>query len=195
MPETAIETKCVYCEKTFVRTLCEHKRSLRLGRPEFCSKSCACSFGNKTNPRPGAIQNIGEKAVRKKDQFTPFRWFLNRARLRSKDRVFYGRGCRKGKGPTDLTLEYLKKIWEDQNGICSLSGWQLILPDNTAIGWSGGPNPRNASLDRIDNSKGYVIGNVRYVAIMANYCRNGFSDDDVFMFCRAVTAKQHSFVS
>jgi len=47
-----------------------------------------------------------------------------------------------------------------------------------------------ASVDRIDNSKGYIRGNLRYISIMANYCRNEFSDEEVKMFCEAVTSSK-----
>ena len=46
--------------------------------------------------------------------------------------------------------------------------------------------PDQASLDRIDNSKGYVKGNVRFVALIYNYARNGFDDEAVLAFCNAV---------
>jgi len=36
--------------------------------------------------------------------------------------------------------------------------------------------------------KGYIKGNVRFVSLMANYCRNEFTDEDVKLFCEAVTS-------
>ena len=81
-------------------------------------------------------------------------------------------------------------VWEEQDGICPFTGWSMILPDNNHDGWVQGPNPRNASIDRIDNSKGYIQGNVRYICVMANYCRNGFSDEAVEDFCCAVAKKK-----
>ena len=56
----------------------------------------------------------------------------------------------------------------------------------SSAGWVGGPHLRRASLDRIDNSLGYVKGNVRFISIMANYCRNTFEDKDLMEFCEAV---------
>lgn len=91
---------------------------------------------------------------------------------------------RKRKGPTDLTPEYLKALWEEQGGACPFTGWLLELPKDT-YGFSE-HSPRNASLDRVDNSKGYVQGNVRFIALMANIARCDFSDTEVVDFCRAV---------
>ena len=47
--------------------------------------------------------------------------------------------------------------------------------------------PYTASLDRIDSEKGYVKENVRFVAVIANFSKNKFSDEDVIDFCEAVT--------
>tara|TARA_X000000950_G_scaffold234904_1_gene285076 strand:+ start:286 stop:492 length:207 start_codon:yes stop_codon:yes gene_type:complete len=43
-----------------------------------------------------------------------------------------------------------------------------------------------ASLDRVNSSKGYVKDNVRFIAVIANYCKHSFSDDEVKLFCKAV---------
>ena len=39
--------------------------------------------------------------------------------------------------------------------------------------------PNTASLDRIDNSKGYIKGNIRWVSRSINYMKNDMSDDMV----------------
>lgn len=49
----------------------------------------------------------------------------------------------------------------------------------------------NASLDRIDNSKGYLKGNVRFVSMMANLARSTFSDNELIRFCKSVAVYQH----
>lgn len=135
---------------------------------------------NQVSPRKGDTRHLDPG--NKRDHLTPFRWFLARCQYRAKDR-------RRGRGPTDLTLEYLQTLWETQRGICPFTGWSLILPHNTN-GW-GEATPKNASLDRIDNTKGYVQGNVRYIAVMANYARRDFQDSDLIDFCKAV-AKGHN---
>lgn len=57
--------------------------------------------------------------------------------------------------------------------------------------WAESPlTPRRASLDRIDSSIGYIPGNIRFVSVMANYCKNSFSDQEVFEFCQAVVEYQ-----
>jgi hypothetical protein len=166
---------CSECGKEFEKPRNEYNRRIKKGIEKFyCSLSCAVSNSNKVSPH-GNLANL--KADNRKDEFTTIRWFLRRAKSRKNK-----------KGPTDLTEIYLKQLWEDQNGICPFTGWKLRLPRWTN-GWSKEEPfcPSSASLDRIDNTLGYVKGNVRFIAVMANYARNTFSDEEVIKFAKAVT--------
>lgn len=49
---------------------------------------------------------------------------------------------------------------------------------------TGKRNPFNLSLDRIDSSNGYTLGNIRICWLIENYCKNSFTDDDVIEFCK-----------
>jgi hypothetical protein len=106
------------------------------------------------------------------------RWFLKCAKQR------------KNKGECNLDLTYLANVWIKQSGRCVLSGQKLILPMKrggiTIECWPQGHFPINASLDRIDNSLGYVQGNVRFIGVMANYGRATFTDLEFIEFCEAV---------
>jgi hypothetical protein len=114
----------------------------------------------------------------KRDEYTSFRWFLLRSEYRDRHKKC---GC-------DLDIIYLKELWEEQKGICPLTGWELILPNDTKKAFNTS-DPRNASLDRIDPSKGYVRGNVRYICYMANIAKHKFTDEQLIEFCRAVSAQ------
>ena len=89
------------------------------------------------------------------------------------------------KGQSDIDLEYLKELWVDQQGRCPLTGWNMVLPVST-VGWAGGAIPESASLDRKNPKFGYVRGNVRFVALMANFAKHTFTDEDVRRFGEAV---------
>lgn len=168
---------CEYCGKKAEKERSEINRSKKIGRPLFCSRSCSVAAGNTKTPR-GDSSNLRKGSCQ--DDFSSFRWYLARVKTRVKE---------KGK-TNDLTLEYLKKLWEDQKGICPFTGWQMELPLGT-VRWSSSKNPKRASLDRIDCSKGYTQANVRFVSVIANYARNNFDDKDVIEFCKAVTEKQN----
>ncbi len=169
--KSLISVTCQSCGITFSKEKKEIDRWKRQGREHFfCSGSCHLSDRNRRSPQ---VANLRPGSV--KDDLAPFRWFLTRARQRVQ------------KGMTDLDLPFLKLLWESQRGLCAISSLEMILPDG-ACGWNG-RSPRNASLDRIDHSMGYVKGNVRFVTFMANVARSNFSDGELLEFCKAVATR------
>jgi hypothetical protein len=167
---------CKECKKEVAKRTGEVNRRKRLGSSDFyCSRSCANRDGNRKSPRGGNTSLL--VANNRRDEYTPFRWFLSRVKARPR------------KGRSDITVEYLKWLWEYQQGICPFTGWLMQLPNST-VGWKEGlVKIKSASLDRYDNSKGYLQGNVRFVSVIANYAKAQFSDQEVMEFCHAVVAK------
>lgn len=171
-----IELTCALCGEVFAKDFREYKRQIKRDRTEFfCSRSCATSQSNKDNPRPGNPENL--KSDNRRDKYTPFRWYVLRAEYRDRKKKY---GC-------DLDVDYLKFLWDSQNGLCPFTGWSLILPRDTD-GWIE-YHPHNASLDRIDCALGYVKGNVRFVSVIANLARSTFTDEQLIDFCKAVAIK------
>ncbi len=68
----------------------------------------------------------------------------------------------------NLDREYLVKLWKKQQGRCAVSGIEMA----TESGTRENKNPYRASLDRIDNSKGYVKGNVRFTTHWVNNAKS-----------------------
>lgn len=112
----------------------------------------------------------------KRDEYSPFRQHLRLARRRVKT---HGREC-------NITLEYLKQLWEKQGGRCPYTGWKLYNLATTSDWENNILHPKTASLDRIDSCKGYVFGNVQFVSLMANYAKRDFLEADLLRFCAAV---------
>lgn len=168
-----IQLSCGGCANLFEKPLKEHTRQVKKGRTQFfCSLSCSarvCLVPHSGPPKPHNLKRG------KGDEYSPYRFFLKQANKRTKYNKT--RTC-------DIDLPYLKTLWEEQRGICPLTGWSLRL--TPTMERSGPALPHNASLDRIDNSKGYVRGNIRFVALIANYARNAFTDEDVVSFAKAV---------
>ena len=73
----------------------------------------------------------------------------------------------------DLSLAYLATLWMNQRGRCALTGQPL----DYASGSQTDKNPYRASVDRIDNNKGYVVGNVRLLTHWANNAKSTWPDD------------------
>lgn len=77
----------------------------------------------------------------------------------------------------------IKDGWEQfltQQRKCALTGLLLTFP--TKSGSNGG----TASLDRIDSSKGYELGNIQWVHKRINLMKNKFKQEEFIQFCRLV---------
>lgn len=182
MVKKEISLVCTWCNNLFFKEQREYKRQIKKNENYrfFCSLKCSMCQVNKDNPHIANIENIPiEKRINGRclDKFSPFRCFILRAKARAKRKKKYNNFC-------DLTCKYLKEVWDNQNGKCILSDIEMNLPLDTK-GFTS-KSIYNASLDRIDNSKGYVKGNVRFICVMANYARNDFNDDEVIEFCKKI---------
>ena len=80
-----------------------------------------------------------------------------------------------------LTVEVLKDMLEDQEGLCALSGIPLTKIMGT------GNISTNASIDRINAGGPYTKKNIRLVCHYLNSFRGQVSDGEFLFFCRRVT--------
>ena len=78
----------------------------------------------------------------------------------------------------NLTLEYLMSIF---NGKCALSGLEIQFGKHWKM-----MSDQPASLDRIDNTKGYIIGNVQFISTAINYMKNNMSHRDTIKLCNII---------
>ena len=174
-----IDLTCGKCGSAFQRPVKEFNRNKKENSLLFCSRKCGRDGQRNPNgfaPAPHLRQYVGAKYV---DIYSPFRLHLRCARRRAQE----------GSVPCSITLEDLRSLWDSQQGKCPLTGWALVNPQTTGV--REPRNPDRASLDRVDGSKGYVPGNIRFVCMMANFAKNTFSDEQLVDFCRAV-ARNHN---
>lgn len=158
---------CKQCCKEFSIPTKEVTRQRKNGREHFfCSRSCSSLYGNSLPGRnhvPPAPQYGNAFA-----KTSNFGWYFHRMRARHKQEI-------------DITPDYLEKLWEEQNGKCAITG----LPINLQY-WNTRKTPFSASLDRKDSSKGYLKGNVQFVAYSVNMAKNNFTDEQIKEFFDAV---------
>ena len=154
---------CEQCGESFDKISKEITRSIKLGRQQFCSRSCAGkSVGNiehlsRINPLDASHLNI----YNRRDEFTGFREHLRRIKYRNKE--------------VDLTLQDLKDIFDSQNGICYYSKVKL-----TTVLKSGKNNPiYTMSLDRKDSSIGYIKSNIQFISIAMNHLKNNMTEEQM----------------
>lgn len=87
--------------------------------------------------------------------------------------------ARRRKLEFDITKEYLWNLYLKQNKICNISGVEIILSIN--------PLDRTASLDRIDNNKGYVDGNVQWVHKKINNLKSDWNQEELIKWCHIIS--------
>jgi len=74
--------------------------------------------------------------------------------------------------PFDLDVEYLRDLYEKQQGLCAYTGevMQVQAPKSE-------PKWPVLSLDKIDPEKGYVKGNVQFVTMRVNTMKNDMTHE------------------
>jgi len=79
-----------------------------------------------------------------------------------------------------LSIDQLQEIWDKQNGKCALTGWDMTM----ILGQ--GNITTNASIDRIDSSKGYIEDNVQFVCRVVNVFKSAASEELLYKMCEAI---------
>ena len=72
-------------------------------------------------------------------------------------------------------------LWVAQGGRCALSGIEMTWAKGKAL-------PTSISMDRIDQTKGYVPGNVRLLCLGVNALRGIQTDEETIAMARAIVA-------
>lgn len=143
-----IEVNCNECGTTVTKEKKEYDRQLKKGNKDFyCDLVCS---GKHKTPHPDSM----------------FRFIVSNAKKSSKRRGHLL--------DFNISVDYLKKLWQSQGGKCSYTNIPLVLPTHSYIS-----SPRKASLDRVDSSKGYVEGNVEFVSVFVNLGKNGFDKKEI----------------
>jgi hypothetical protein len=76
--------------------------------------------------------------------------------------------------PIDITIQKTWELFKQQGGCCALSGLPLDIRDGSA------------SLDRIDNTRGYGSGNIQWIHKTLNHMKNDFPQPRFLELCRLV---------
>ena len=79
-----------------------------------------------------------------------------------------------------VSIEYIWDLFLQQDRKCSLSGLQINFAESSR-------GVSTASLDRIDNTKGYIEDNVQWVHKEINRMKWDMHQDDFLSFCRLIT--------
>lgn len=160
---------CQNCEIEFEKPLTEIRRSKKLGRRHFCSRQCVGYYSAKWHNPDAYRYNITKHSGWRRDEYTMFRYHYRNINKRTKE--------------VNITIEDLRDVWYEQEGICPFTGVKLISSTYKKI---NDDILYSASLDRIDSSKGYIKGNIRWVSRGINYLKSDKSDEKVWEMCKMI---------
>ena len=73
----------------------------------------------------------------------------------------------------EVSIEYLWNLFQQQQQICAITGDYI-------------PTIKEASLDRIDSSLGYIEGNVQWTTYQANVSKHTMTMEQLYVFCNKV---------
>lgn len=76
-------------------------------------------------------------------------------------------------------------MFEKQNGKCALSGVDINLSDKLHK-FSPDYSTFTASVDRIDSSKGYIVGNIQWVHKTINYIKRDLDENEFIDWCKKI---------
>jgi len=174
----SIVLECAQCGKPFDKVKSEYARQIRCGRTHnsfFCSRSCTGkAVVNNLGDAVGDIKHLLQ-GYDQSDELSAFKVHLRRAKARSKDSLHK---------PIHINAQYLKDLWEAQQGKCALSNVPLVLERKTS-------NPiYSASLDRINSNQGYIKGNVQFVSVIINRAKNNSPDSLILEFLEIIRKTQ-----
>lgn len=164
-----IELKCKNCNTNFNYTQKEFNRQTKIGRMPtdfFCGLSCSRRYKNSHRSAEEQQKISNSLSLRNKNntyaQKGNFTYYLHLIKNRKQD--------------IDIDDEYLTSIWQQQDGKCAIS--QIPIIHETKRGFK----PNSASLDRIDSKKGYVKGNIQFIAYSLNLGKSSFSNEQIIEF-------------
>lgn len=80
----------------------------------------------------------------------------------------------------DISLDYLMELWDKQKGMCALSGIKMTFE------LKRGRTHTNVSIDKIDRTKGYTVGNVQLVCMACNQIKSDMTEEAMYYFCKNI---------
>ena len=160
---------CEHCGCEFDKAISEIKRSEEKGMKHFCSRTCVGKHSGKWYNPNAIYYDISNHSNNSHDKYTKFRYHFRNIKRRNKE--------------VNITMDDMIEVWEKQGGICPFTGVKLILNSYSKIVDSV---LLAASLDRIDSSKGYIKGNIRWVSRGINLMKSNKSDEEVWEICKMI---------
>jgi hypothetical protein len=85
----------------------------------------------------------------------------------------------------EISLNDLVELWEQQKGLCALTGWGMTKTLGQGV------VATNASIDRINSSQPYTKDNVQLVCRAANVAKSDLTQQHFIRLCLSVVEKHY----
>jgi hypothetical protein len=164
--------------QTFGSFLVEERATERLGKHIAWQCKCKCGAVKLVRGdelRGGQAKTCGKKGCR------PALSSREKPLGHLKGLLQGARKSKKAKLGFDIDIDYLWELWMKQSMKCAISKYPMTTIKGR--GWVFS----NASIDRIDSSKGYVRGNVQLVIHFINRMKSNYSSEEFLFYCHLVT--------
>jgi len=175
------KVKCDSCGNEFEKENKEINRCKKEKMGNFCNRGCVATYKNLNLPADHYKKLYKKYPVFKgyennrKNELSPFKIYLNKGRASIKKHL----------DSINIDANYLKQLWESQNGLCPYTGIKMLLPDSSSK-YHSIKSLKKASLDRIDSNKGYIKGNVEFVCYAINLAKNNHKKEEMIMFIKEI---------
>ena len=90
---------------------------------------------------------------------------------------YFVSSCKRRNEDTELSVELLQSVFDRQNGRCTYTDLPLTAEANKI---------NTMSIDRIDNTKGYVLNNVQLICHVVNIMKNKHTEEQFIHLCHLV---------
>lgn len=143
------------------------------GNEQVYSTEKDLNRGIKSSALCRSCSNKSRSCLTKKYKEIPISWFDEKKRKAEK----------KNSRTFELDIEYIWKIYLKQKKVCALSGLPLDFNKDTENGM--------VSIDRINNDKGYIKGNIQLLHKDVNFMKWTYTQEYFIKMCKLVADKHN----
>lgn len=154
----------------------------------YCSRACFYKYRKKSNgsslveywnklSEEERIERNKKIGLERRDEYSRFRRFMNYI-----NKSHISRNLEK----PDVSLEYLKNLWDQQEGKCAITNIAMDIYETSFHGNNPNKKLTYASVDRIDPNKGYTRGNIQFVCMGINFAKMSYSQEEIKDFINKI---------
>ena len=133
--------------------------SIKSPKIKFCSRKCGLLYRDRVTYKGKYTKEYYSK--------TPRNFFMSLLQKKQHKRE-------------NLTLDFLEDLWNSQKGLCAITGRAMthIRGEGKVL--------TNASIDRIDSTKGYEENNIQLVCYIVNIMKSDLTIGELKDWCREI---------